>query len=400
MTRAVISSSSSPFWCQARFAVARDRDRIASGFTHLIFAATPRDEIRALGWVQQATTAARSDTGIHVQATWERRDPESLSWRLFGGYTSRDRTETAAATPVIDSLDTDPVSDLVDRGAGVTRRWAAGARAAAANRRLPSVGVDLESAEARVAPSPVQQIRELVNGAPARVWSYRPSSATDVRQLTTLAAYADEHVTSGRLTIDAGLRLDAVSGDANDAARGISWATWLPRGLLRWQISNRGDVAAYAGYRRTAYQMPLNVLAIGDPAAPVADVSAWNGGAIGPPIARVGPGTGGDAAFTQIDPGLERPTTDGCGAARAAGPGLELELARRRRETSLLGAGVLASEYTAFQIEDPSRARQPGRRAADAALSRPAGAYGRDRCLLTNQTGDRRRRGRSRPPCG
>ena len=371
-------------------------DRVASGFAHLVFAATARDEIRALGWAQRATTAARTDTGLHVQATWERRDTAALSWRLFGGYTGRDRTAISPSVLVVDSLDTDPVSDLVDAGGGVTRRWVAGARVSApADRLLPSLGVDLDSAEARVAPTAIQQIRELVNGAPARVWNYRPGSGADVRQLTTFAAYANEHVTHGRLTLDAGLRLDNVSGGADGAARGISWTTWLPRGLLRWQIFHTADVAAVAAYRRSAYQPPLNVLAIGDPAAPVADVSAWNGSAIGPLVARVGPGTGGDPAFTQLDQRLERPTTDELVFAIRARPrpGLELELARvTKREQPLLGyvdTGVLASDYTAFQVPDPSFVPDsPVGAAQVTAFSRPAGSYGRDRYLLTNQTGD------------
>ena len=149
------------------------------------------------------------------------------------------------------------------------------------------------------------------------------------------------------------MRLDAVRGDANGAAHGVSWTTWLPRGQLRWQIFDKADVAAVASYRRTAYQPTLNLLAVGDPAAPVADVALWNGSAIGPLIARVGPGTGGDAAFAQIDPQLERPTTDELVLAIRARPrpGVELELARvTKREQPLLGyvdTGVLASEYTA-----------------------------------------------------
>jgi hypothetical protein len=73
--------------------------------------------------------------------------------------------------------------------------------------------------------------------------------------------------------------------------------------------------------------------------------------------------------------------------------GLELELARIvKRETSLLNyvdTGVLASEYTAFQIADPSFVPDsPVGAAQVTAFSRPAGAFGRDRYLLTNQTGD------------
>ena len=371
-------------------------DRAGSGFGHLVFTATPRDEIRMLGWAQQAATETRTDTAFHAQATWERRDPANVSWRLFGGYTGRDRTAPLASTLVVDSLDTDPVSDLVDTGAGVTRRWAAGARVAAApDRRLPSIGVDIDSAEVRLEPIPITRIRELVNGAPARVWTYRSIGGPDVRQLTTFAAWANEHLTSGRLTLDAGLRLDAVSGSASAAERGVSWKTWLPRAMLRWQIFDKDDVAAFAGYRRTAYQMPLNVLAIGDAAAPVGDVAVGNGASLVAPFARVGPGTGGDAAFTQIAAGLERPVTDELVLALRARPrkGLELELARIvKRETSLLGyvdTGVLASEYTAFQIPDPSFVPDsPVGAAQVTAFSRPAGAFGRDRYLLTNQTGE------------
>jgi outer membrane receptor protein involved in Fe transport len=120
------------------------------------------------------------------------------------------------------------------------------------------------------------------------VWTYREDVAADVRHLTTFAAFANEHVTSGRLTFDAGLRLDAVSGDANGASRGISWKTWLPRGMLRWQIFNKDNVAAYAGYRRTAYQTPLNALA--SPAV-ICRCVAPTATSIGPLVARVGPGT-------------------------------------------------------------------------------------------------------------
>src|SRR3954469_11660496 len=283
-------------------------DYEASGFAHVVLAATPRDEVRALGWLQQAATATRTDTALHLQGTWERREPASWSWKLFGGYTARGRTETATPSSlVIDSLDTDPVSDLVETGIGVTRRWTVGARAAAAaSRWLPSIGIDVDGAEVRLNPTPIAQIRELVNGAPARVWAYQTGNSSDVRQRTTIGAFANEHLTQGRLTLDAGLRFDAVSGDANGAARGINWKTLLPRGLARWQIFHAADFAGFAGYRRSAYQLPLNTLAVGDPAAPFADVFTANN----TPVARVGPGTGGDAAFTQIDARLERPVTD------------------------------------------------------------------------------------------
>ena len=371
-------------------------DRVASGFAHLVFATSPRDEIRVLGWAQQATTAALTDSSVHVQSTWERRDPTQLSWRVFGGYTGRSRTAPVTSTLVVDSLESDPVSDLIDTGAGTARRWVAGARMAPPkHRRLPTVGVDFEGAHLRVAPTALVQIGELVNGVPARMWTYHAGSGTDVRQLTTLALFGNEHLTYRSLTLDAGLRLDTVTGDANGSARGITWTTWLPRAMLRWHIFEAADVTAVASYRRSAYQLPLNVLAIGDAAAPVADVARWNGTSIGPLIARVGPGTLGDATFTQIDPGLQRPTTDELVLALQARPrpGLQLELARiTKREQPLLGfvdEGVTASEYTAFQVPDPSFLPDSPVGAAQVTVyDRPAGSYGRDRYLLTNQAGE------------
>jgi hypothetical protein len=165
--------------------------------------------------------------------------------------------------------------------------------------------------------------------------------------------------------------------------------------MLRWQVVDTAGVALVASYRRTAYQLPLNVLAIGDPAAPVADVSLWNGTSIGPLIARVGPGTGGDPTFTQIDPRLQRPTTDELVLALESRPirGLQLEVARiTKREQPLLGlvdTGLPSSSYTAVQVPDPSFV--PGNvfgAPQVTVYNRPPGSYGRDRYLLTNQTGD------------
>jgi hypothetical protein len=371
-------------------------DRVASGFAHLVFAASPRDEVRALGWGQRVTSAAFTDAAVHVQSTWERRSPTQLGWRVFGGYTERRRTASVSSERVVDSLASDPVSDLIDEGAGTARRWVFGARAAlSATRPLPTVGVDLEGAHIGVAPTGIEQIRELVNGMPARAWTFRGGGATDVRHLSTVAVHGNERITFRRLTLDAGVRLEAVRGAARESVRGIHWTTWLPRTMLRWQIVDTAGLALVASYRRSAYQLPLNVLAIGDPAAPVADVSVWNGISVGPLIARVGPGTGGDGVLTQIDPHLRRPTTDELVLALVSRPiqGLQLELARiTKREQPLLGLldmGVDSSEYTALQVPDASF--EPGSPVGGPQVTvynRPPNSYGRDRYVLTNQAGD------------
>src|SRR5262249_7031239 len=195
----------------------------------VVLAAAPRDEIGAMGAYQHATAASVTDNALHVQSTWERRDPSTLSWRVFGGYTERTRTATLAPTLVVDSLTSDPVSDVIEGSAGTARRWVVGARGTPRPNRLPSFGVDVEHARVRVAPSGVGQVRELVDGVPARIWDVRIPAQTDFRGVTSLALHANEHVIGGPLTFDAGLRLESLTASADAATGGIGWTTVLPR---------------------------------------------------------------------------------------------------------------------------------------------------------------------------
>jgi len=370
-------------------------DRVASGFAHLVFT-IGRDELRALGLVQRVSTAASTDTAVHAQSTWERRVDAYGAWRAFAGYTERSRTAPLPSTAIVDSIDGNLPSDLFDAGNSFSRRWVGGARTTpSASRRLPEFGVDLERADVRIEPGGVSQIEELVGGLPARLWTVRSSGVADTRHVTTFAAYGNEHVNIDRVTLDAGLRLDSTSATADTAAAGIQWTSLLPRVSLRWTVFQNPSLIFFAGYRRAAYQIPLDVLAVGDPAAPVADVARWTGTAGGPPIARVGPGTGGDAAFARIDPNLKRPTTDELVLALESRPisWLRLGAARiTRREEPLLrfaDTGVSASDYSAFQVPDVNfLPDSPVGRPRVTVFDRAAGLYGRDRYLLTNDTGD------------
>ena len=374
-------------------------DRITSGIAHLSFAPTNANSARAIGWIQRVTTAQFEDTGIHTQGAWEHDSADRARWRLFAGYTERKRTTAPVSRSiVVDSLTSDPISNLFNSGEGTSRRWTIGARLGHESASLvPSIGFDFDNARLRVVPSGIGEIRELVDGTPARVWTAVAPSTTDFRQLTTFAAFVNEHVSSGRLTLDAGVRLDRTDGSADAAASGIQWTTLLPRALLEFQWTKKAGVVVSAGYRRSAYQLPLDVLAIGDPAAPTAEVARWNGTTVGPSIARIGPGTGGDAAFSRIDPSLDRPVTDELVLAIRARPfeGFEVELARvAKRETSLLSLvdeGVPFSRYTSFFVSDPSYVAStagPFDRPIAEVFNRPANAYGQDRYLLTNFNGE------------
>ena len=371
---------------------------VASVFAHLVFTATPRDEVRTLGWMQRASTGEFQDTSFHLQSAWERRGPpERPAWRIVGSYTQRERTpQAAAAALTVDSITSGPVSDLIGSGGGTTRRWMLGARfEARAPRQTLTAGVDLDGAALRVPPAGIGQVTELVGGMPARIWEFTGAGIDARRHGMTIAAYGNDRIEmTPRLALNAGLRFDTVSAAADGSARGVRWFTWQPRVNLRWHITRAGSIAFIAGYGRSAYQLPLDFLAIGDPAAPVADVYRWDGHAIGPLIARVGPGTGGDAAFCQIDPHLIRPQTDEVVLAIESRPTKTARLRLEgvvRREQSLIGltdTGAPLSVYTVFGVADPGlNLADPADRQILPVYNRVTSSFGEDRYVLTNRPG-------------
>lgn len=373
-------------------------DTVGNAFVHATFAATPNDEVRAIGWLQRVSSADFDDRAVHVQGAWERHRPDRLRWRAYAGYTERKRTAAPIASSItVDSLTSDPISDLFDTGIGTSRTWTLGARISHPRKWFPSGGIDVQNARVRVVPNGIDEIREVVDGTPARLWTLTRPSATDFRHLTTVSGFVNEQALLGPVTIDGGLRIDHAAGAADLSANGVNWTSLLPRVLAEWRAVQKFGIVLTGGYRRSAYQMPLNVLAIGDPAAPVADIARWTGGSAGTPIARVGPGTGGDPALASIDPALNRPTTDEFTLAVRARPfrRFEVELARVvKRESSSLAVedpGVPFASYSAFAVPDPSYvAETAGRfdKPFTVAFDRPPGMYGRDRYMLTNAAGD------------
>ncbi len=373
-------------------------DSVGSAFVHTTFAATPGDDVSAIAWLQRVSTSDVDDRGVHLQGAWERHRADRLRWRAYAGYTERSRTAAAPATSItIDSLTSDPISDLFDTGVGASRTWTLGARLSSPRKWFPSAGIEVDNARVRVDSNGVGEIREVVDGTPARLWTLIRPPATDGRHLATVSGFVNERLVLGPVTIDGGIRLDHAAGAADLSTSRVSWTTPLPQVLAKWSVEQKFGLTLIAGYRRSAYQMPLNVLAIGDAAAPVADIARWTGGSAGAPIARVGPGTGGDSTLASIDPALKRPVTDEFTLAIGARPfrGFEVELARVvKRETSLMSLedpGVPFSSYTAIPVPDPSyhpdlagKFDQP----FTVAFNRPAGMYGHDRYVLTNSTAD------------
>ncbi len=382
----------------------------ASAFANLVITPDANTEIRTVGWVQRTQApfagalafhepmAADQTLFAHVQSTWEHRRGNELDLRVFGAYSQSDgsRANASPLSPVIERLLDGPVPSLIDSGDRTDRQWSAGARAAMARRQhTVFAGMDVTQARSRIGPAYVGTVAEAIDGAPARIWSYSGNAiGDDHRRITTLAAFVSDSIALGTgRTFDVGIDYDLSDGSAEGAVNGITWQNVLPRALLRWKQSESSHVTWIAGYRRSPDRLTTDTLAVGDPAAPHANVLSWTPAGPGTLLYTVGPGTGTGASanLASIDQSIRRPVTDEVVA------GIDVQLTpnirgritgvakRAQHLIDLVNVGTPASGYTTFTVID-------GRPAADGG-DVPLTVYSRlltttDRYVLTNMAGD------------
>jgi hypothetical protein len=365
----------------------------ASAFTHAAFTISPERTLRGLAWLQ-----SNGDTSIHLQATFEHRDTgNGAGWRIFGGYTGRSRSGElpAAGSLEVDRLIDGPVPLRIDRAEGDERRWAAGMRVTPGSRwrrHAITLGAGVERTSSVTAPPFAGVVAERVDGVPARLWQYTNLGLESDRHALQIDAFVQDRISlTSRAHLDAAIRFDSVDAAARGSERGIQWRTWLPSVRLHWDWGTPWRLQFVTGVSRSTDQPTLGWLAYGDPAAPSAQVFRWDGSSSGPLIARVGPGTSGDPAFSAIDPELERPITGEFVLGLESSPTTTLRLGvvgLARRQTSLIHAantGVPIGSYRMFTIPDAN---------ADLAKTdddqqlpvydRLPESFGQDRFLLTN----------------
>jgi hypothetical protein len=377
-----------------------------SGFLHLVFTPSSTREWRLLGLAQRnegpqerwtafdSAAASSRTTALHLQTTFESHAPDTANWRVFAGFTGRDRgNDYPASVPVVERITIGPVMYAADSLADTTaRRIAVGARLAPptapdAKHRL-NYGVDLGSAMTEVSDPFTGQIREIVDTVPARIWTFSSGAGTSHRQTFTASIFASDTVrlTPSR-TLDVGVRGELVHGSADDAATSVRWISLLPHASLRWDLSSRR--ALIFGYSRTANALNHSWLAYGDPGSSTATVAT----AAAPEtiVSRVGPGTGGIVSFSAIDPGLKRPYTDefviGFEKRRSAATRYTLT-GIARREGNLLGVlntGVTASGYTVINMPDAGKDLVDPSDDRDLPVyNRLPSTFGQDAYLVTN----------------
>lgn len=348
---------------------------VASAFANLVVTASPLDEVRTVGWVQRTTSPSASpalyaatqpsagETSVHVQSTWAHDEHGERPWRIFAGYSQNDRAPQTSfvLTPIVERLSDGPPASLgLDTGGQTDRRASAGVRGAAkrGNHAIEG-GADIDFARVTSDPGFAGAIAETVDGVPARLWRYTSAAITSHRASNTLGAFVTDRIAvTDRSTLDLGLRFERLTASADGAGQGIAWSTVLPHAMYRSRLSDAHHVDWFVGGGISAYQLPLDTLAWGDPAAPSIDVFRWTGGmplAIGPRLLNVGPGR----ATGRIDPNLRRPYSDDLTFGIQARPrsGVAIELAGLCRwEKELFGVvneSAAGPAYATVNVNDP-----------------------------------------------
>ena len=392
---------------------------LASAFVNVTSTPKSGDEIRLIAWGQRtsdaiphhvafnSTTNGQQVAGLHLQTAWQHQLADNTGLRVFGSYTLAHRStdQVAPGVIVVERLRDGPVPTLLDPGIGTDSTWSLGARlnrTSGAHSLLG--GVDLSGGSSSVQSVFSGRVGELLNGLPARVWDFTdPAQPSDWRERSLAAFISDRVAISPRVTVDGGLRFEAINGSAAGHDGTISWLSLLPRGGIHWTMLNFWELGAFGSYGRYGHRLPLNDLAYGDPSAPTASIYRWNAtaagvpqqSAIGPLVQRLGPGTGGAAGFSSIDPGLKRPSMDEAvlGFDARPSPRTFLRIAAiGRRETSLVSVadiGVPESSYSTITVPDTGIDVMG---AQDDQLltfyNRSPATFGADRYLLTNPAGD------------
>jgi hypothetical protein len=384
------------------------RSTLGSGFANVVFTPSPTRTWRAVGWLQRAerpfeewlpfqdSVARTSDTAVHLQSTWEERPEAGWRWRAFGGFTQRSRTnEFGIPSVVMERLSDGPVPAVVDEAAARTsRRLSAGVRLAPADARASrhqfEFGADLDRASTSTRDQFGGTVYELIDGVRARIWNYTAPEAESQRGSFTVAGYVSDTIAlSPAVRLDASLRAEVVHGSADGAATSVNWLSLLPAARVRWQFAERGRLALVGGYARSANALNLNWLAYGDPAAHVARVAADARPAV--IVARVGPGTGGNPLFSQIDDDLRRPYTDefvvGLDSGRMESMRFTLTgIARREgNQLAVVNTGVPLSGYSTIEIPDEYIfLRNPEDDRILTVYNRLPSTFGQDTYVVTN----------------
>jgi len=338
---------------------------LGSAFGHLVVSQSDANEVRAFVAVQRALFAPADtamfvdpstrvrDAAVHVQTTWSHSDRVGQAWRVFGAFTRRQREPQSLLQSfvTIDRLSGGPVHQRVlDARQRTDRLISGGARTE--HRIGPGelqAGVSVDNARSSGDPGFAGTIGELIDGLQSRLWRYSTSGLLSGRGSTTVSAFvADRLPFASRGTLDVGLRYERLDAGADGAQQNVGWSSWLPTVSARWELSSQHRISLFAGAARSAHLLPLDFLALGDPAASAIEVLRWTS----TPSALM------TSTVSRIDQAIERPYSNEFtfGVDARPRPGLHMQFAGftkwERRLLGVVNEATNGPQYSTVGIPD------------------------------------------------
>jgi hypothetical protein len=385
------------------------RSSVVSAFAHAIANPTVRTQFRVLGAAERVrrpyfpvqvlgNAGTERDLFLNGQVSWEHQTAAGARVQAEIGVQRGAFTPTTGAdrTVLWDRVTDGPIPSPVDHQ--ITTR--SDGRILFAPPPIAGhaieVGLSLAGSRARTMNLSSPPIAELVGGLPARIWLTTPGTNSR-RTINDVAAYFNDRIRPrSDVTMNAGIRLEQSRGSSADQP-GVTWRGVLPRLAVRWAPRL---LTLFAGYGQYQQEMPLAMLAFGDPGESVREVHRWidanadgqfAAGEIGELVALAGRG----APIASIDPALRAPRTHEFtfGAERRLGADMLVSVAGTvRRERSLVRSvdvGVSASDFVVVDVPDPGvDYDSPSDDRLLATFERLPESFGSDRYLLTNVPGD------------
>jgi hypothetical protein len=271
--------------------------RTGSLSAHVVYAATPRDDVRLFVEtdrlaVPAAERAALVDPGLQqrdrswlLSSTWNRAPRGGLAWsaNLTYGYASS--TPALSGTAIVGTMERlrdGPVDELASSSDRRRHRASVNWRAdpgplrwLGARHRIEFGGEASWTGATRSAPGD-SLVGELVDGRPARAWLYTTDGQSSRWGGRELAFWAtDEIPVTSTVDIDLALRASASSAARDGTSADIPWRALSPAVSGTWRIRPNGRLTFMAGYARYAPRFPLNYLRFGDPHGLTGTVHRW-----------------------------------------------------------------------------------------------------------------------------
>jgi hypothetical protein len=271
--------------------------RTGSLSAHLVYAATPRDDVRLFVETDQQRLPAagravlidpgllQHDRSLLMSSTWNRTSRGGLAWSANLAYGYAASTPALSGTSIVGTMERlrdGPVEELASSSDGRRHRTSVSWRGDPGPLRLWGSRHRVEfgseaswTGATRNAPGD-SLIGELVDGQAARAWQYTTDGISSRWGGRELALWATDGIPiTSNFDIDLSLRASASSASREGASADIRWRAMSPAMSGTWRVMPNGRFTLLAGYARYAPRLPLNYLRFGDPHALTGTVHRW-----------------------------------------------------------------------------------------------------------------------------